>query len=279
METTTADQPQLQPPSPKSSDYLFGTSDSNNQDTSFIWDTTLLPRVQNKHALLVAVEPKIAEVSAVSHAFCNAVEVFLNEIGEAAQLCRDTVAIVAETHAGDIAKVMHTLYTDGVKLLDGRTRKVTRYERITRDTIGGIEVALFCNILPVACFRIDAKFHFLRGNTYEEQAEYLGDSKVDSEDLYCATVVGYDNENQRVILVGHKGYSFGINSFFAVSAYYLIANAVDVFVVREMDGIRACIPEELYNRNPPQPKPVPLESEMVEAEKPSIWSRLRGMFS
>ena len=251
-------------------DYLLGTSEKNNQDESFTWDTRLLPTAVNKASLLVAVHPKQAEVSCVSHAFCNAVEVFLNEIGEAAQLCRDTVAVTAETHEDDIAKVMHTLYKDGVKLLDGRVRKVTRYERITRDTEGGIRVALFCNILPVVSFRIDAKFHFLRGDTYEDQAEYLSDFKVDSEDLYCATVVGYDSELDLYVLASHKGYSFGINGFFAVSSAYLISNKVDVFIVREMDGIRVPIPEELYNRSPSVATPV---------EKPSsLWGKFVGLF-
>lgn len=232
-------------------DFLFGTSRDNPRDRYWTWDTSLLPDVLDKKSLLVAVPPELAAGSPLAHALCNSMEVFLNEIGEASQLDRSYLKGLHSFPNCTLAEAVHVMHKHGVSSHAGDRpiKKVTRYERIEYDNmLAGLRVALFCNLIPVIAFWIGPEFKPLKNKPYLEQATYLGGKTVGGRDTYCASVVGVNLTDKYLVCASAEGYEFGANGFFALSFDYVTANVFDAFVIREVNDIRAIIPEELYVR-------------------------------
>lgn len=228
-------------------DFLFGAS-ADKPTEEVTWDTSLLPPALDKKALLVSIHPDLAAHCPIAHAFCNAMEVALNEIGEASEL--DRMFLTTEQPQRSLADYVTQMQHCGVAhpATETPVARPTRYERLNNNhLLDDIHVALFCNIVPVISFNIGPEFSRVKNEPYIDQAAKLGGKKVNT-DTYAASVLGINFPDQYIVCVSNKGYEFGVNSFFALSFDYVRQNVLDAFVIREVNGLKSSIPEELYNR-------------------------------
>lgn len=152
---------------------------------------------------------------------------------------------------------------------DGATRLVTRYETCggvntsgRRDMIADIKVALASGYPVVFGVPLVTAFYRITGKLSTHHAQYPSVGRDLTKDPnyignHCMHIIGYDDGLQAFIVENSWGPQWGDGGFVALSYAHVLANAFDVYVMREVAGVRFEIPSQFYPGGAVDPIPVP----------------------
>ena len=156
---------------------------------------------------------------------------------------------------------------------NGLTHLVTRYEtcgyasastKIKRDVVNDVKVALASGYPVVFGTPLLSGFFDVKGKLNTHLAQYnpplITFNEADYVGNHAMCIIGYDDAGGYFIVENSWGPTYADGGFVAISYESFKANAFQVYVPREFNGLSHQIPEYFYIRNgvvPVVPTPAP----------------------